>query len=188
MKKTITVITGLYCILYLGSSLSYERPFEQPVETYLFIYRRQREPEKAFIPPRRDVPEEYRALFDAAAYSAGIPLGVLESVAFVESGFDPLALSPPSTHGRQDLGMFQFNSDYLRWYADTYNMGNDFDPMVPDEAVLIAARHLRFLYDYYGGHWPTVCLAYNAGMGAVDNDKIPDSSYRYLIKIYEGGA
>jgi hypothetical protein len=57
--------------------------------------------------------------------------------------------------------------------------------MEPAEAASVAAMHLRFMYDYYGGHWPAVCLAYNAGMTAVDNDEIPECSYRYLIKIYE---
>jgi soluble lytic murein transglycosylase-like protein len=142
------------------------------------------EPEASLIPPRRNVPVEYRSLFDAAALSAGIPPGVLESIAFVESGFNPAAMSPPRESGQRDLGMFQFNSTYLTWYAENYNSGIPFDPMEPAEAVCVAARHLRFMYDYYGGRWPTVCLAYNAGMAAVDTNKIPDCSFRYLLKIY----
>jgi membrane-bound lytic murein transglycosylase D len=184
MRKSIMVLIMLYCILYLGSSLPYEPRIKPPVETHLFIYTRQREPEKALVPPRREVPEEYRAIFDAAAISSGIPLEILASIAFVESGFNPAAMSPLRESGQQDLGMFQFNSRYLAWYAETYNAGITFDPLSPREAILIAARHIRFLYDRYG-HWPTVCLAYNAGMTAVDNDAIPDCSFRYLLKIYE---
>jgi hypothetical protein len=56
--------------------------------------------------------------------------------------------------------------------------------MVPEEAAIIAAKHIRCLYDRYH-HWPAVCLAYNAGMAAVDKEEIPECSYRYLIKIYE---
>jgi hypothetical protein len=55
--------------------------------------------------------------------------------------------------------------------------------MVPEEAAFIAAKHIHYLYERYG-HWPTVCLAYNAGITAVDNDEIPDCSLRYLLKIY----
>jgi soluble lytic murein transglycosylase-like protein len=184
MKKMITVLTVLYSVMYLGSSLPYEQRIEPPAEAFPFIYQKQEESENIPLPPRREIPKAYRALFETTAESAGIPLGVLESIAFVESGFDPLASSPPGAGGRRDLGMFQFNSDYLRWYADAYNGGRDFDPMVPAEAAPVAARHLRFLYDYYGGHWPTVCLAYNAGMAAVDKDEIPDSSFRYLARVY----
>jgi soluble lytic murein transglycosylase-like protein len=184
MKKSIAIIILLYCMIYLGSSLPYEARIEPPVETYPLIYDRQREPERSLIPPRREVPEEYRAVFDAAAKSAGIPLGVLESIAFVESGFYPMAMSPLRENARRDLGMFQFNSTYLAWYAGRYNSGIPFDPMEPAEAAIIAAKHIRFLYERYN-HWPTVCLAYNAGMAAVDNGGIPDCSYRYLLKIYD---
>jgi soluble lytic murein transglycosylase-like protein len=184
MKKSMRAIIMLYCILYLGSSLPYEPQIRPPVETYPAIYTRQREPEKSLIPPGREVPEEYRAIFDAATGSAGIPPGVLESIVFVESGFDPAAVSPMNENGRQDLGMFQFNNAYLSWYAETYNAGIAFDPLSPREAAMVAVKHIRFLYGRYG-HWPTVCLAYNAGIMAVDNDEIPDCSFRYLIKIYE---
>jgi soluble lytic murein transglycosylase-like protein len=181
MRNIITIAGLLFLVLFLGSSQPYEHRIELPCDGVIFRYR---EPERTLIPPRRDVPEEYRNLFNVASISAGIPPGVLESIAFVESGFYSQAISPPGAEGRRDLGMFQFNSKYMRWYSDTYNEGKDFDPMDPEEAVIIAAKHIRYLHDYYG-HWPTVCLAYNAGIAAVDNDLVPDSSYRYLIKIYE---
>jgi soluble lytic murein transglycosylase-like protein len=184
MKKITIVLVMLYCILYLGSSLPYEPQIKPPVETYPLIYNRQEEPEKALVPPRREVPEEYQAILDAASNSTGIPPGVLESIAFVESGFYSGAMSPLRGNGHRDLGMFQFNSQYLPWYADAYNGGVIFDPMSPRDAASVAAKHIRYLYNRYG-HWPTVCLAYNAGMAAVDNDRIPECSYRYLIKIYE---
>jgi soluble lytic murein transglycosylase-like protein len=163
MRKSIAMIILLCCVLHSGTGLP-------------------------LVPPRRNVPEEYRALFDFAASAAGIPPEALESIAFVESGFDPAAVSPLRENGQRDLGMFQFNSRYLRWYADAYNSGRPFDPMEPAEAALVAARHLRFMRDYYGGSWPMVFLAYNAGMTAVDNDAIPDCSYRYLFKIYHSEA
>jgi hypothetical protein len=169
----------------MGSSLPYEPLIRPPVETHPLIYSRQREPEKALVPPRREVPEEYRSLFEAAAFSSDIPPGILESIAFVESGFNPMAMSPLRENGHRDLGMFQFNSAYLMWYANQYNFGIPFNPMVPGEAAPIAAKHIRYLYERHK-RWPTVCLAYNAGMTAVDKDEIPDCSYRYLLKIYEG--
>jgi soluble lytic murein transglycosylase-like protein len=183
MNKFITIIGWLYCIVYLGSSLPYERQIPPPVEAHPFMCVMQEELNRSLVPPRREVPEEYRLLFDTVAISAGIPPGVLESIAFVESGFCPGAMSPMRESSHQDLGMFQFNSKYLAWYADRYNSGIPFDPMVPEEAAPIAAKHIRYLYERYR-RWPTVCLAYNAGMTAVDNDKIPDCSLRHLLKIY----
>jgi soluble lytic murein transglycosylase-like protein len=179
MKKW-KILAIFLSVIFFSGSLPYEYRIDPPCTPFRY---KPEEPKAAFIPARRAVPKEYRSLFDAAARSAGIPVGVLESIAFVESGFEPAAMSPLEESGRRDLGMFQFNSTYLTWYAEAYNAGIPFDPLSPEEAVTVAARHLRFLYDRYG-HWPTVCLAYNAGMAAVDKDEIPDSSFRYLMKIY----
>jgi soluble lytic murein transglycosylase-like protein len=187
MKNIVIVSFLVFLFLFLGSSLPYEPLIIPPCTPVTFIYRVKKEPERTPVPPRRAVPLEYRSIIDAAAISAGIPHGVLESIAFVESGFNPSAISPAGTGGRCDLGMFQFNSKYLEWYAKTYNSGIAFDPLSPWEAAMVTAKHIRFLYDRYG-HWPTVCLAYNAGMAAVDNDRIPDCSFRYLQKIYEDGV
>jgi soluble lytic murein transglycosylase-like protein len=180
MKK-LKVLVSCVCVgcFFLGS-LPYEYRLELPCTPVRY---KPEATKAAFIPARRAVPKAYRSLFDAAAGSAGIPVGVLESIAFVESGFEPAAMSPPRESGQRDLGMFQFNSTYLAWYADAYNAGIPFDPMEPAEAARVAARHLRFMYDYYDS-WPTACLAYNAGMAAVDKEEIPDSSFRYLMKIY----
>jgi soluble lytic murein transglycosylase-like protein len=178
MKTIAVVLFPLVLVLF-------PEPYEQLIlpPCTPVIYRTEKEPERTPVPPRRAVPPEYRSIIDEAAAFAGVPPGVLESIAFVESRFNPSAVSPPGAGGC-DLGMFQFHSTYLAWYAETYNGGIAFDPMVPREAAPVAARHIRFLYDRYG-HWPAVCLAYNAGMAAVDNDRIPDRSFRYLQKIYE---
>jgi hypothetical protein len=142
--------------------------------------------EKSYLPPRRDVPQEYKAIFEAVYQETGIPLEIIESIAYVESEFNPAAESAPRESGYQDLGMFQFNTRYKAWYEEKYNGGKYFDPMDPTEAVRIAALHLQFLYGRYGC-WPTAILAYNAGIGAVDNDQIPDGSWDYLFKIYAEG-
>ena len=145
-------------------------------------------PETEFIPepvpPRRDVPEQYRDLFANASESVGIPPGVLESIAFVESEFLAVAQSPIRRDGHRDLGMFQFNDRFLRWYSDIYNGGVLFDPFVPEEAIKVAALHILFLYELYG-NWPDVFFAYNAGMDRVDRDDIPESAWDYLLKIYQ---
>ena len=135
------------------------------------------------LPPRRSVPEQYRDLFTNASESTGIPLGVLESIAFVESEFLTTARSPIRRDGHRDLGMFQFNDRYLQWYSDMYNGGVLFDPFLPEEAILIAALHVAFLYERYG-NWSDVFFAYNSGMDRVDRDDVPESAWNYLLKIY----
>jgi hypothetical protein len=144
MRKMMIIILVQFCFLFLGSSRPYEHEIELPVDPVVCIYREIQESENPLVPPRRNVPEEYRAVFAAASGYAGIPPGVLESIALVESGFNPAALSPSRAGGFRDHGMFQFNGKYLDWYKAAYG---DFDPMNPDEAAHIAAQHLRFLYE-----------------------------------------
>ena len=184
MKKVYLVVFIVCSFLSLGLK-SYEYDFSiVPLADAVIICWP--EPERTMIPPRRDVPEEYQASFEKAASVADIPPGVLESIAFAESRFLATAKSPQRDDGYEDLGMFQFNTQYLDWYSEHYNSGYPFDPVNPAEAVIVAAKHIKFLYERYN-HWPTVCLAYNAGIGAVDRDEIPDSSYQYLVKVYQGG-
>ena len=183
MKTWKTLLLLAYIIIFFWSGKPYEWLALPPADPFICALRP--EPDPVQEPPRHKVPEEYRDMFTDAAASAGIPLWALESVAYIETGFNPGAMSAPREDGNCDLGMMQFNSKYLEWYARRYNGAEPFDPLDPGEAIPIAAKHLSFLYDHYGT-WADACLAYNAGIGAVDRDEIPESSYQYLIKFYEG--
>ena len=187
MREVRIFLIILSTILFLSSGTSlplYELAIDPPVGPALNrdIFHIP-EPEKNSEPPRRNVPEQYQALFTAASAGMGLPPGVLESIAHVESGFRANAQSPIRCDGYSDLGMFQFNDQYLGWYSHVYNGGILFDPFDPDEAIWVAARHVRFLYERYG-HWPDVVMAYNAGMDRIDKNEIPDSAWDYLLKIY----
>jgi soluble lytic murein transglycosylase-like protein len=135
------------------------------------------------LPPERKVPAKYRADFETASRDAGIPPSVLESIAHAESKFNAYSLSPPREDGTQDLGMFQLHSRYLDWFSQQYNEGKPFDPMNPKEAVHIAARHIKSLYNKLGV-WPDVVIAYNAGSSVLATGRIPDSAWDYLMRVY----
>ena len=133
------------------------------------------------LPPRRDS-GQYQGLFEKASIEAGVPIEALEGIAYVESGFNPDAISHTSLRGHCDMGMFQINSEFLDWYAKRYN-GGEFDPMDPGQAIAVAARHIKWLYEKYQ-HWPDVFLAYNAGCTRIDAGKIPEDSWVYLERVY----
>jgi soluble lytic murein transglycosylase-like protein len=136
--------------------------------------------QKAPLPPRRNVPARYRELFDEASRNSGVPLEILESIAWAESQFKPWAKSPVRADGYRDLGIFQINTRYQEWFEKAYNRGRPFDPMNPYEAVPIVARHIRYLWKHYG-HWPDVVIAYNRGTRA---RTLSDKSWEYLISVY----
>ena len=189
MKNTSLFIILLSAFLSLGSAGPiYNYMLITPPTGMAAIHYWQPEPltMPEPLPPRRSVPERYKGLFAFTSSFYGIPPEILESIAFIESGFMASAQSPIRDDGHRDLGMFQFNDKYLDWYSRVYNEGILFDPFVPEEAIRVAALHIVFLYERYGT-WMDVFFAYNAGMDRVDRDVIPDSAWDYLRKIYAEG-
>jgi soluble lytic murein transglycosylase-like protein len=180
IEQIILLMILAHAVLFFNGSREYEKPIilspDSPrVPKPLFI---------SLLPPRRDCPVEYQLILEATARDVEVPIEVLESIAWVESRFDPLAESPKRKDGHRDRGMFQINSKYCGWYADQYNGGLPFDPMSPVEAATVAALYIRFLYERYGSYNEAI-IAYNIGMTAVDRGEVTDRALRYLVMVYE---
>ncbi|HVC25860.1 MAG TPA: NlpC/P60 family protein [Acidimicrobiales bacterium] len=99
------------------------------------------------------VPSAYAPLFAAAASRYGVPIGLLEAVAQVESGYNPNAVSTVGAQGLMQL-----------MPATAAGLGvNPFDPA---QAIDGAAQLLSGYLGTYGST-PLALAAYNAGPAAV---------------------
>ena len=100
-----------------------------------------------------------RPSLESILEAEGVPRE-LAAVVLVESGAQPLALSP-----RQARGLWQFIPETARRYGLIVNASKD-ERVQLESATHAAARYLRDLYGRFGS-WPLALAAYNAGENAV---------------------
>lgn len=104
-------------------------------------------------PPRLDA---FSAQFRAAAKASGIDDAWLRAIAHVESGFDPLAVSPKGAQGIMQL-----------MPETAKRLGVD-DPYSPEQSINAGAQQLKQLKTLYRGDFTLVAAAYNAGVATVE--------------------
>ncbi len=94
-------------------------------------------------------------MIDILLGQQGLPAGLL-SIVRVESGFNPVALSPKGA-----AGLWQLMPDTARRYGLAVDARED-ERLDPPKETVAAAAYLRDLYARFRS-WPLVLAAYNAG-------------------------
>lgn len=101
-----------------------------------------------------DVPAvPYASVFAAASAAYGIPRGLLEGMAYVESGFDATAVNHDA-NGTEDVGIMQLN---LQAQGVSYSFARNPVLAIPYAARLLAANYRAC------GSWTGALERYNSG-------------------------
>ena len=99
--------------------------------------------------------------------------------------FDEFAINRDNINGSVDIGLFQLN-DYYLWtdFVPRYWIkGVDFDPFNWKHNAYIAVHHIAWLQKNLKVE-DDVIMAYNCGLNAVINDRIPTSTKEvYLVEV-----
>ena len=127
----------------------------------------------------------------AVLQSQGLPASLI-GVAAVESGFNPIALSPKGA-----AGLWQFMPGTARQYGLVVNANQD-DRLDVFKSTMAAAHYLRVLHDQFGD-WPLALAAYNAGPNRVGqgldrfnardfwtlsrNFALPEETRSYVLRV-----
>lgn len=120
----------------------------------------------AYSPP----PPDIQAVLQNAAASSGVPLNILQSVAYSESRYKPTAVSPAGAQGLLQL---------MPATGASLGVTNPFDPQQNANA---GASYLASLYRQYG-NWNDALIAYNEGPGNFAKSGAFASSQQYADTI-----
>ena len=125
----------------------------------------------------------YDQLFQQAESNYGLPAGLLSTMGFHESGFDPNAVSSAGARG-----VMQFMPATAQEYG--------IDPHDTPAAINAAGKKMSGLINYYKGDISKAIAAYNFGEGNVDKtiaragdnwqDELPPETQVYLSRILGG--
>ncbi len=110
-------------------------------------------PGSAHLPLSADL----RIWTEEAGRENHLEAALLYAIMLVESGYDPLAISPKGARGVMQL---------MPETGQLYGVTNPFDSR---ESVFAGARHLRNLLDEFGENLTLAVAAYNAGAAAVSH-------------------
>ena len=112
-------------------------------------------------------------IIEEASRTYGVEPGLIRAVIQVESGGNPLAVSPAGAQGLMQL---------MPATGAELGVKNPFDPV---QNVMAGTRYLRQLLDRYRGNVRLALAAYNWGMGNIERrpDAMPKETQRYIAKV-----
>ena len=112
-------------------------------------------------------------IIEEAAGTYGVEPGLIRAVIQVESGGNPMAVSPAGAQGLMQL---------MPATGAELGIKNPFDPV---QNVMAGTRYLRQLLDRYQGNVRLALAAYNWGMGNLERrpEAMPKETQRYIAKV-----
>lgn len=123
----------------------------------------------------RDLGVSISKAFNEAGYEYGIPVGVLRTMADIESAFRPEIIAGQVKGAAGEIGIMQITP---RWHPNV----NPYDPI---ESIWYAAGWLRELYEQFGS-WQLAVAAYNWGPTNLANYGIsaaPSITQNYVARV-----
>lgn len=125
----------------------------------------------AYSPP----PPNIQAVLQNASQSSGVPVNILQALAYQESSYNPNAVPPNCTGQNCGQGLLQVTPAT----GASLGLSNPFDPQQNANA---GASYLMSLYNQFGD-WNSALVAYNEGPGAFQKSGAYPSSAAYASTI-----
>lgn len=128
------------------------------------------------------IPEKYEEVLILYSNHYNVPFTIMAKIALCESSWRKWAKGGNEEKGF-DLGLMQLNTRSIPTFEKLFNKGNKIDPYNERTAMRIACAYISDLYKQTGNYYLAVA-AYNCGINAVKRKKIPESTYKYVSKVF----
>ncbi|MCB8995385.1 MAG: lytic transglycosylase domain-containing protein [Bacteroidales bacterium] len=159
--KDVKKIPDLYfeCQIALISKdgsipLFYNSVVREYIEIYLMGRKKQ-------IPELCRLSQQYFPIFESRLQMEGLPTE-LKYIAVIESGLNPMALSPSGAYG-----LWQFKAETGKSFGLQIDESID-ERTDPQKSTKAACSYLKYLYSIFGD-WKLSLLAYHAGPTTIKN-------------------
>ncbi len=129
------------------------------------------------IPELDQLSNLYFPLFETQLKNSGLP-DELKYIPVIESGLNPLAVSPSGA-----CGLWQFKAETGRSYGLIVNESSD-ERSDPAKSTQAACEYIKYLNDIFGD-WQISLLAYHAGPSTLKNAIIKAGGKSSFSDIYD---
>lgn len=130
------------------------------------------------------LPEELSVYIECLCEQLGIDTDLAVAILLQENPEINIEATHRNENGTIDVGLWQLNDKYL--YSDFavkfWKFDIELDPYNWKHNTYIALNHIHWLQQRLKVQEDIIC-AYNCGIGAVMNNKIPDSTKIYLRRV-----
>jgi len=122
-----------------------------------------------------------RESFTAAAETHGVPVALLESLAWQESAWDNDRVGDNGT-----VGIAQLNDATVEFINDELVVGPALDPDIRAENIELMAAYLDHLLDETDGSWAATVAAYRLGLSASRAERWDADTQGYITTVLAG--
>lgn len=131
-----------------------------------------------------EIPTEIERYIDNLCKELELDSAMCKAILLKENATcDPMAKHYNSSSGTTDVGLWQLNDRYI-WttFIGYWHFDDSFDAFDWRDNTYIALRHIKYLCTEFSD-FDSIVMSYNCGVKAVQENKIPDSTRKYLADV-----
>jgi len=136
------------------------------------------------IPVLAQIPVDMSDYIDSMCNELSLDSAMCKAILLKENPqADQMARHYNASSGTTDIGLWQLNDRYI-WttFMGYWHFDEPFDAFDWRDNTYLALRHIKYLCSEFSD-FDSIVMSYNCGVKAVKENKIPDSTWKYLVDV-----